>query len=293
MAYFAFYFLHALIKNSIGVLNVFLLRKGINFIIKNNIWIALAAISLYFTVILQLNIPMHLSLYAVFLFFATLFTYTLYQIPENKENYLKSKLISLLVYVFILLIILPNLSLSIINILIINVFLSILYKYPKFLFFNFKLPLRNYWFLKANIVALVWTFSSVIIAFILFKINPLEHMLLFIEKFVFILALSLPYDIKDIEQDKNELAMNSFVLQFGIKKTILVSQILLFLAFLLSTLYTHSIQLSTILIYFLAICTIENIPKLKSRNKFIFYIDGLIILYFIVVYFAYLWHNQI
>jgi 4-hydroxybenzoate polyprenyltransferase len=109
-------------------------------------------------------------------------------------------------------------------------FLSIFYVVPFFNLNGKKIALRNYPYIKIIIIAIVWSFVTTALPFLnhsndMFDYNQ-NFILLITEQFLFILAITLPFDIRDLRYD---LAANvkTIPAKIGVKKTIVLAELLL------------------------------------------------------------------
>ncbi|MBT8190077.1 MAG: UbiA family prenyltransferase, partial [Bacteroidia bacterium] len=103
-------------------------------------------------------------------------------------------------------------------------FLSLLYVLPVF----GSRRMRDIHFIKIFLIALVWAYCCGIIPVMDTHGNSLSPIgyLLFLEKFIFILAITLPFDVRDLDIDKYE-NVKTLASLLGINKTYLLSNILL------------------------------------------------------------------
>jgi 4-hydroxybenzoate polyprenyltransferase len=163
--------------------------------------------------------------------------------------------------------------------------LGILYSLP-----ILGIRIRDFRLSKVPIVALTWVLITTIIP-AQFRSNELTTgWLLSIEQFLFITALTIPFDIRDIQRDQN-LGVKTVAGVFGVNKTKKISAYILLLcqgAVLLQFISGESpriITLSKIIFY---VCTFVIIYLgVKKGRKDVFYIgvlDSLIIIKGVLVY---------
>lgn len=107
--------------------------------------------------------------------------------------------------------------------------LSTLYVVPFFRFKGKKVALRNLPYLKVFIIAVVWAFVIVGLPYF----NHHKGLLLnsnagwlFLSQFLFIMAITLPFDVRDLNYDL-ATQIKTFPSKIGIRGTILFSEILL------------------------------------------------------------------
>jgi 4-hydroxybenzoate polyprenyltransferase len=67
--------------------------------------------------------------------------------------------------------------------------------------------IRNIPFLKIFLIALTWTWVSILLPHALsnqFELFSVSFILIMAERFLFIFAITIPFDIRDVEQDQRE-----------------------------------------------------------------------------------------
>lgn len=163
---------------------------------------------------------------------------------------------------------------------------AIFYAIPFLKWKNKKIRIRDFGLAKPFILGLSWAGVTVILPYFNSEqyLNINELILLFLERFFFISALCIPFDIRDLPYDKNNMLQNSIPTQFGIQKSIMLSKFL-FLIFLGITFYHYAVlkdmhffvlaaALSLAYIFFL----LRKDLKKQDPYFFTFYLDGGIIL---------------
>ena len=129
-------------------------------------------------------------------------------------------------------------------------FLSVFYVIPLLPFSAKSKTLREINFIKIFIIAIVWSFIIVWIPIIDSQHNfqNIKLYLALLQNFLFIVAITLPFDVRDIHFDKST-QLKTLPQLLGIKKTILLSELLLtgsvLLCFFLPINIYHVIGLST------------------------------------------------
>ncbi|PKP45065.1 MAG: hypothetical protein CVT95_09660 [Bacteroidetes bacterium HGW-Bacteroidetes-12] len=108
--------------------------------------------------------------------------------------------------------------------------LSIVYVI-RFIPYNKKwLRLRDIPYLKIFVIAFVWTLVTGLLPLVSSKdvsqIN-LQHILFLIKQFLFVVAITIPFDIRDMRYDI-EKGIKTLPLAFGVKYTLLLGILLLF-----------------------------------------------------------------
>ena len=186
-------------------------KRFIDLILFGNIYVALGAVCLVQSSVIQLQFTDHLISYSLLVFFATLFVYNFQRIfykspSENSQSSIRRKWI------------LKNKT--VIKILtltgIAGVFITFFFNDHKLLFFLspllilslvYFLPFiklrKNPW-LKLLTLVLVWTMVTAVVPILLTHIEPFtlkDHLHIHV-RFCFMMAICIPFDIRDLEIDK-------------------------------------------------------------------------------------------
>ncbi len=189
----------------------------INFIIHSNIFIAIAASGLTFQTQIELGIDLSLKPYLFLVFFATLFDYNLHRLntmiyypeslKENKYKWLREnkRLFFLIVLISVSGFILTLLyaKKEVLLMLIPFAGLTLFYTVPFYKTKGRTYKLRDLPYLKIFLISGIWAGITTMlpIAEIELDISLLETLNIFIIRFIFIFALSIPFDIRDRESD--------------------------------------------------------------------------------------------
>lgn len=157
--------------------------------------------------------------------------------------------------------------------LIVPIFISILYVIP----FLRRRRLRDFNYIKIFCICIVWAwlFTLPIV------ISDAKHPdLIWLEKAFFILALTIPFDLRDSDADRSQ-NLRTIANTLGIGKSIILALILMLLSLLLATYlnilgiygadYFKAIVLSYVISFGFVACS-------KGRGEFyhLFYLDGMI-----------------
>ena len=180
--------------------------------------------------------------------------------------------------------------------------ISVLYPIPVFKLFGSNTKLRDFPFVKIFLIAIVWSTTSVVLPALEANIDlhqRIDVWLLFIAQFIFILFITLPFDINDISSDKlsNVKTIPTF---FGIKTAkiiclllgIIYSFAILFLFMLENWNHMPNKYLSDasiILIWLLMILLqVYTFVKSATAPKWLIKVvyDGSMILYFLILFFT-------
>jgi|GEM_PF-765761 len=184
-----------------------IIYRGLDFMAKSNIFIALGAVSIghFVFLIIGNEFSSRVYIFHFFLFFATLFTYNYHRLvsaPSQIKNY-QYWIGSISFFLAVLLFnYLPE---EVKKASILPATICILYP-MKIL----GVRLRQVPYLKIFLIAFVWAFSSVILPYCIWNnysildiIQNSTISILFIVVFLYVLAETLPFDIRDKEEDTN------------------------------------------------------------------------------------------
>lgn len=244
-------------------------------IISSQAWVALCFA--LFCKYIQLINAWECDILIYLSFFATLFAYNLSHWVSDKEKWrflilIFSGLISLVLGFL-------HLKFQVILVLGVLAFISIYYSYA----FN-KKTLRNLPHVKMISIALVWSITAVLPAF-----NDVENLNfnllnLILSLFVFVVAITIPFDIRDLEQD--EKTIKTLPQQFGVFGSIKLGVVCIFLSLILFLNYfSYKIDLHRlpfIITLFLALIFLLSSVKIKNKCFTSFWIEGLSALSFIL-----------
>lgn len=188
-------------------------KRLFDFLLFGNIYVAIGAVCLIQSSIIQLGITNHLLFYSALSFFATLFIYNLQRIfysPQTDnslnsvrrkwifENQFSIKLLTAIGFLGVVITFFFN-DYKIVYYLSPLLILSLAYFFP-----SIKLR-QNTWF-KLLTLAMVWTMVTAVVPALLnrtnsFSINTILH---FFVRFIFMIGICIPFDIRDLEIDKKE-----------------------------------------------------------------------------------------
>jgi hypothetical protein len=288
-------------------------KKLVEFIFFGNYFIGILAIALSVESSMQLHLPLNSLTYYTILFSATIIYYTYaytgalnigQSINPRTEWYRKNHAFIMRSQWFLLstcvlfgVFFLCKNYVSIIHlplqywlILIIILFAGVLYYglLPKSFY---KINLRNTGWLKAFVIGFVWACSVNLLPFIALRIesgfhavNSLVLLWLFIKNWMFCTVNAIMFDIKDYADDSNQ-QLKTFVVRFGLKKTIFFVLLPLIIVGLISLIAITSsrhlglITISFNLVPFILLLMIAC--SMQKPHKIIYYlvvIDGLIFL---------------
>lgn len=232
----------------------------------------------------MVGLPLTLNITVFFLFFSALFVYNLFQIlGSNSKKLLLSKSIIFISFCG-LIVSLYFLNKDLLPFFIVTAILSFFYATPFFTLGKNDFNLRKYWFLKSIIVGLVWTISTSIVPLFENGITIETITLMSLEKFLFIVGITIPYDIKDIKEDKEQQGMKTLVMKFGVKQAVFFSNFILLTGMFLGIYLNQGLLMPIFLAYMLAFILNLKLDENKNDYWYTFLIDATIILYFIFVW---------
>lgn len=280
------------------------IKKFLNTLLFSNFFVSLSALTLTLSTYLILQqdgldyVSWHLI---VFVFCSTLFVYNLYIIDYSSfihansireswisKNY-KFVKTSLLISFFGIAYSFFFLNLSQLFFLIHLAALSLLYVLPIKLG-RFRFSLRESSMLKIFILTYVWAAVTVVLPAIdIYKVYETSTVIAFCERFIFILALAIPFDIRDYYTDRqnNIKTLPGMLGILGAKRL----SIILLLSYILISFIIHStgyISISRLLSGALAIFFISRIREGMNETFYMFYIDGIMVFHFLILWAAYL-----
>ena len=289
------------------------MKSHLHFIRENlvysNIFVAFCVLSLYKVSEILLVIPANIDI-SIFIFFSTLTAYNLSKVPilyktkyssglvkwiiSNKKIFAFITILSACIctiYIFLLNIFFISLPIIIISLFyiyspaqLINFFIrNKKIKMSSLLFFSFRdVPL-----LKIFIIAFSWTYLTIIIPVIVHNISFDSNLILnIIVRFLFVLAITIPFDIRDLKFDK-VITLPKYL---GVKKSkilayiiLLICELIILYMFFENDLFVFNFlslfitfEISSVFIFYTSIN--------KNNFYFSFYIEGLSIFMFLVVY---------
>ncbi|WP_113636521.1 UbiA family prenyltransferase [Nubsella zeaxanthinifaciens] len=169
--------------------------------------------------------------------------------------------------------------------------LAVAYNIPFLTLNGKKIGLRNIPGIKLFLIAFVWASSCVLLPIVEIESTlqiqvPLsETVLLVAKRFLFICAITVPFDIRDLFQDKlYELKTIPVIL--GEKKAWIFCQALLLVYLLLLVLFTQGITIDVVALTLTVLLTGWLIFKSNiKRNEYFyfFYLDGTMLLQYVML----------
>ena len=211
------------------------LKSIFDFYISSSIHVALAVSSLSYLTLLRYNLPLDINL-LVFIFFASITGYNFvkyFGLAKFHHRSLAKRLKFIQVFSLICFVLMVYFvfQLDIATIILLSVFALITFLYavpilPTRLFMDETQKLRSVSGLKVYLIALIWSGVTVILpltnADTLFDVTVVIS---FVQRFMFVLALMLPFEIRDLNYDSLKLA--TIPQRIGVRYTKLMGCLLL------------------------------------------------------------------
>ncbi len=223
--------------------------KTLSFLIHTNIYISLAAVSLTLATQVQLGMQPHLHAYLVIIFFGTLFDYNLHRIIAVNQNpeaigsgkySWAAKHISLLKIISIASlagIAVASFFVSKLILYFLTPFaiLTLLYSIPVFKKQKSRFRFKEIAGLKIFLIAFVWASVTIVLPVLesANSINYYDVLLTFSERFLFIFAITIPFDIRDMKADALA-GVKTMPIIIGEKKSLFLGNLALLLSLAVS-----------------------------------------------------------
>ncbi len=277
------------------------------FLINTNLFIAFSAAALTIQTQLQLGMSPHFHPYLFLIFFATLFDYNLHRlvtIVTNKEALNSDKhswvLKNITLFYWLIIISVVGFLLAVIDadkkvlltlapIALLTVFYSLpIFKNKKSIFRLREIPC-----LKIFLISFVWSAATIFLPIIQSGMyhNKENIIAMLAERFLFVFAITIPFDIRDMEADTTE-GLKTIPLLIGKKKALQLSNMVLLLFSCICLVhYSDSILwwLNCAFIFSAATTFIFlNSKKLQTKNFYHYGIlDGTLLLQSTLVFICY------
>lgn len=269
------------------------LKKILDFYIFSNIHVAIAGfcitkITLLKYHIFENNVPF-------FVAFSIVFSYNFirfYEIKTNKLQWFKDWFETnkiLLFSLFLISIILAvflffkmNLSVNSIAILSFFSFMTLFYVVPLTKVNRRELSFRNFPFIKIYSIAIAWAGVSVLFALSVYNINFTKDVWLeFLQRFFILIAIILPFDIRDLDSDPKELKTIPQLL--GVLKTKFYGVFLLFSFIFFELLKNEMLLKNTILTALIIGGFLVFSNSKKTRYYTSFWVESIPIFWLIIL----------
>ena len=258
------------------------MKSFIRFIVFSNIWVAFCVLALALSSELLLSTINHQI--SQFVFFSTLFTYNFQRVVRIKNglNHIRKVWIAkqniaiyglmacgglVSAYRFFEFQLITQVFIIIIGL------LSVLYPFG----------LRKIPFSKIFIISFVWAVSTMLLLVLENNITISQNIVLhLVSRFLFVFAITIPFDIRDLKYDAQNL--QTIPLFFGILKAKFIALFSLFICLVISVfqyfgnVIISSNLLALILLYFVASIFIVKSDKKSGEMYFSFWVESLSIL---------------
>ena len=258
------------------------MKSFIRFIVFSNIWVAFCVLALALSSELLISATNYQI--SQFVFFATLFTYNFQRIVRIKKglNHIRKVWLAkqniaiyllmacgglVSVYLFFEFQLITQLFIITVGL------ISILYPFG----------LREIPFSKIFIISFVWTVSTMLLLVLENNIPISQNIVLhLLSRFLFVFAITIPFDIRDLKYDAQNL--QTLPLFFGILKARFIALFALFMCLVISV-FQHlentiisSNLLALIFLYFVTSIFIVKSDEKRSEMYFSFWVESLSIL---------------
>ena len=279
-------------------------QKSLDFLLFSNLFIALCAVAQALVTYQLVHVKPDTSVLGL-LFFSTLALYNFSILLSKPKDPLNSPfrrvkwifshyrlMITLtLIAIFSCISLIFFLSLTGQILLMILGVISVGYNLPLFSFHDKRFGLRNIPGVKLFLIAIVWSLSVVLLPILEIKGNELiaistrDTILLIAKRFLFIAAITVPFDIRDLFQDRSA-ALKTIPVLFGEKKAYLICQAILLTYLVLLFLFTKNLDrnffaLTTTVL--LAGWLIFHSNFKKNEYYYFLFLDGTMILQFLML----------
>lgn len=270
------------------------LKQLLNFYINSSIHVALAVVSLTWITLLEYNIPYDKML-LLFVFFASVSGYNFvkyFGLAKFHHRNLATWLKTIQVFSFFNFLFMSYYTFQLhINTLLFIVGLSLVTFFyampflPKHFFLDGKQNLRSIGGLKVYLIALVWAGVTV---FLPLKNNDysmnVDVVITGIQRFIFIIVLMLPFEIRDLMYDSLKLA--TIPQKIGVKPTKVIGVFLLlvffFLEFFKNEIISNNLWVLLLITGVLGVFLVYS-KKVQGKYYSSFWVEGLPILWLLLM----------
>lgn len=275
--------------------------------IHSNLFISIAALLLTVETQIQLGLQPQWHPYLFLIFFATIFEYNVHRLftilffPQSldspKHQWVKeNKLFFYLVVSFSVigfLIALFQAKFSVLLALSPLALLTVFYSIPIANSHKGIFRLREIPYLKIFLIAIVWSVVTVLLPVIYHnaETNFINFICIILERFLFVFAITIPFDIRDMEEDTAS-SLKTLPLQLGKKKAEMLSQWAMYGFMLLSVIH-YSLSSQMFIAIAMLVSGISTLYFIQNKNlqksPYYFYgiLDGTMLLQAVLVIVAY------
>lgn len=284
------------------------MKKFFHFLIDTNIYISIAAVFLTIATQIQLGLNPQWHPYLFIIFFATLFEYNLHRLitvitnkealDSDKHNWVKENLgwfyflvfMSVIGFIIAILLAKHEVLIALTPIAII----TIAYSLPIFKNKKTILRLREIPLIKIFLISIVWSSATILLPIIQsdIRFNTSDILIMLIERFFFILAITIPFDIRDIEADK-EVGLKTIPLMVGKKTALHISYAALFVFMIIAIWHYRDFKFIVLALVISGISTFIflSAQKIKDLQKYHYGIlDGTMLFQGVLMFIFYYLH---
>ncbi|MDO5985955.1 hypothetical protein Q4Q39_00940 [Flavivirga amylovorans] len=270
------------------------IKQLFNFYLNSSIHVALSVFSLTWITLIEFDIKYDENI-LYFVFYASITGYNFvkyFGIAKFHHRSLASwlKLIQIFSFFSFLLMCYYALKLSSVTLICVGGFAVITFLYaipflPKRFFLDKQHNLRSIGGLKIYLIALIWAGVTVLLPLInnYYYIDT-DVILTTIQRYLFIIVLMLPFEIRDLRYDS--LKLSTIPQKIGIKLTKIIGSILLLLFFFLDLFKSeiNDIQIIILIVITLVTLVLLVFSKMKQgKNYSAFWVEGVPIIWLILL----------
>ena len=280
-----------------------LLTKLINLILYSNLWIGLCAVAMVLQVQLFFRGRLSLSPEVFFILFATLFLYAIHRLvglqkvkafqDQGRYKVISSYQNHIVIYAGVAIVLTTyfffRLRMQTRIALILPTLVSLAYVIP---FLTGKRRLRDFSYLKIFLIAFTWPVITIGLPLLEWQFPAGKFVsLLFLEKVFFLLAITLPFDIRDVEIDRHT-KVKTLATHLGKRQSKRLAEVFLAGSWLLGTIswmhgyYSPAVYCSLFISYLFTSAIIFVTDRVQHDYYFTGLLDGTMILQFGLVYIA-------
>ena len=272
-----------------------ILRQIFDFYINSSVHVSLAVVSLSWVTYLEFDVPSGQTL-LFFIFFASVTGYNFVKFfglakfhHRSLANWLK--IIQVFSFFCFVLMCYYASQIQTKTIFYVSGFALITFLYampflPKRFLFDEKQNLRNVGGLKIYVIALVWCGVTVFLPLVNNSITISDDTIITaIQRFVFVIALTLPFEIRDLQFDS--INLSTIPQKIGEKKTKIIGVILLVIFLLLECFKSEvtSNKLTTLIITVIAFLALVGAKKNQGKYYSAFWVESVPILWLLLFLF--------
>lgn len=261
-----------------------------DFLVFSNIWIALIAGVLFFAINVRINDVYEITNGNFLVVFATYFVYnflryrSLNHIDFAKSpvaQWMKMHLRFVQVSMFLSVLIAAYFAFKMV---VLNVELLIFFILSLALLFLYIAGgLRKYWQFKNPVISMVWLAMTVLLPLTEQNESALNHLVIIVAHFFIFMALTTPFDIRDMKYDNSVDAISTLPLKYGVTFTQNISICFILAALILAAIYDMSWLVYMLpAMIFLMVLLKKSTPD-KSEYHYSLIMDGSLMVYAIIL----------